>query len=81
MAFIHLIFTLVDLAVAASVFYFEKKDYPLMGWVLPQRFACRQRRYAIAIKSVFTALKGIYAGWGKIERKGTASLSDGPYKI
>ena len=77
---IYLIFALVDLAVAASAFYFEKEDYPLMWWVFPQRFAYRQIMYAIAIKSVFVALKGIYAGWGKIERKGTVNLSAGEGK-
>ena len=46
----------------------------MLVWLFWQRFLYRQLMYAVLIKSVKTALSGIRAGWGKLERKGTVDL-------
>ena len=68
----YALFTLVDLLTAAIPFLLERKeDWKLLFWMPLQRFFYRQLIYYVAIKSVATAIKGRFVGWGKFERTAT----------
>ena len=49
------------------------EDNRVLVWLLWQRFLYRQLMYAVLLKSLKTAVSGIRAGWGKLERKGTVA--------
>ncbi len=68
----YLVFTLVDLLAAAVGFVMEKgEDWSLLGWLVLQRFGYRQIMYYVVVRSLWTAAKGPFVGWGKLERHGT----------
>jgi len=68
----YVIFTIVDLLAAAVGFLMEKgEDWSLLGWLVLQRFGYRQIMYYVVVRSLWTALKGPFVGWGKLERAGT----------
>jgi hypothetical protein len=43
-------------------------------WLPVQRFGYRQLMYYVVIKSVTMAIRGRRVGWGKLERRATASM-------
>lgn len=68
----YILFTLIDLITSAIPFILERKEkWSLLIWLPLQRFLYRQLIYYVAVKSVFTAIKGRLVGWGKFERKAT----------
>jgi cellulose synthase/poly-beta-1,6-N-acetylglucosamine synthase-like glycosyltransferase/peptidoglycan/xylan/chitin deacetylase (PgdA/CDA1 family) len=68
------IFILVDLAAATFGFLMEKReDWKLLLWLPLQRFGYRQLMYYVVVRSISTALRGVFVGWGKLERTGTVS--------
>jgi cellulose synthase/poly-beta-1,6-N-acetylglucosamine synthase-like glycosyltransferase/peptidoglycan/xylan/chitin deacetylase (PgdA/CDA1 family) len=68
----YLVFVVVDLLAAAIGFLLEKdEDWSLLWWLVPQRFGYRQIMYYVVLRSLWTALKGPFVGWGKLERTGT----------
>lgn len=72
---LYLLFFIIELGGSAIAFWMEKEDYRLLWRLLPQRFAYRQIMYAVVFRSLLTAVRGMYAGWGKIERKGTVKAA------
>jgi peptidoglycan-N-acetylglucosamine deacetylase len=66
----YLVFTLVDVAGAALAFAFEKEDYKMLIWMIPQRLVYRQLMYYIIIKSFGKAIKGELQEWGVLKRTG-----------
>ncbi|MFY9643470.1 MAG: glycosyltransferase [Rhodomicrobium sp.] len=67
-------FMAVDLTAAGIAFLLEKKeDRSLLWWLILQRFGYRQIMYYVVAKSVLKALQGRLVGWGKLERKATAT--------
>ena len=81
----YLVFTFVDMAIAAIAFRFEnealqnevtqdgqrkKEDYKKLLWLFPQQLIYRQLMYYILIKSFSKALKGELQGWGVLKRTG-----------
>jgi cellulose synthase/poly-beta-1,6-N-acetylglucosamine synthase-like glycosyltransferase len=61
----------VDLAAALIGFLMEKReDWRLLWWLPLQRFGYRQIMYYVVLRSISTALKGPFVGWGKLERTG-----------
>ncbi|HMJ09360.1 MAG TPA: polysaccharide deacetylase family protein, partial [Pyrinomonadaceae bacterium] len=70
--FYYALFLAVDWAGAFAAFLMEKAENKrLLGWLLIQRFGYRQVMYWVMVKSVFTAIRGVIVGWGKLERKAT----------
>jgi cellulose synthase/poly-beta-1,6-N-acetylglucosamine synthase-like glycosyltransferase/peptidoglycan/xylan/chitin deacetylase (PgdA/CDA1 family) len=68
----YLIFVVVDLLAAVVGFAMEKgEDWSLLGWLVLQRFGYRQIMYYVVVRSLWTALRGPFVGWGKLERAGT----------
>lgn len=71
----YLLFLAVDLITSAIPFILEhKEDWTLIAWMPFQRFYYRQLMYYVAIKSIWTAVKGRIVGWGKFERKATVEV-------
>lgn len=68
-------FLAVDFVTSAVAFVLEKsEDWKLLFWLIPQRFFYRQLMYYVAIKVVYSALKGKIVGWGKLRRRASVSL-------
>jgi cellulose synthase/poly-beta-1,6-N-acetylglucosamine synthase-like glycosyltransferase len=68
----YLVFVGVDLLAAMIGFVLEKaEDRRLLWWLVLQRFGYRQIMYYVVVRSLWTALRGPFVGWGKLERAGT----------
>jgi cellulose synthase/poly-beta-1,6-N-acetylglucosamine synthase-like glycosyltransferase len=68
----YAIFIVVDLLAAMVGFVMEKgEDWKLLWWLPLQRFGYRQIMYYVVVRSLWTALRGPFVGWGKLERTGT----------
>lgn len=69
------IFIAVDLSAGALGMALEKRapwaDLPFLP---VQRFGYRQLMYYVVVKSVVMAIRGGRVGWGKLERRGSASV-------
>ena len=69
----YAVFMVVDLAAGTIGFLMEKgEDWKLLLWLPLQRFGYRQIMYYVVLRSISTALKGPFVGWGKLERKASA---------
>ena len=70
--FFYVSFLIIDLLTAIIPFILERKEnWTLIVWLPLQRFYYRQLMYYVAIKAIFTILRGRMVGWGKFERKAT----------
>jgi len=70
--FYYAVFIVVDLLAAVAGFVLEKgEDWKLLWWLPLQRFGYRQIMYYVVLRSLWTALRGPFVGWGKLERHGT----------
>jgi cellulose synthase/poly-beta-1,6-N-acetylglucosamine synthase-like glycosyltransferase/peptidoglycan/xylan/chitin deacetylase (PgdA/CDA1 family) len=68
----YAIFIVVDILAAMVGFVLEKgEDWRLLWWLPLQRFGYRQIMYYVVLHSLWTALRGPFVGWGKLERHGT----------
>ena len=68
----YAVFIVVDLLAAMAGFVMEKsEDWRLLWWLPLQRFGYRQIMYYVVVRSLWTALRGPFVGWGKLERHGT----------
>ncbi|MGZ7032501.1 MAG: glycosyltransferase, partial [Thermoanaerobaculia bacterium] len=73
-AFMYAFFFVVELIGSAVAFKLDHEDGKMLVWLFWQRFLYRQLMYAVLLKSVKTAISGMRAGWGKLERKGTVEV-------
>jgi len=72
----YAIFIVVDLLAALVGFAMEQhEDWRLLLWLPLQRFGYRQLMYYVVLRSIATALRGPFVGWGKLERHGTVKTS------
>lgn len=69
--FMYAFFFTIELIGSAVAFKLDRENPRPLLWLLWQRFLYRQLMYAVLLKSLKTAVSGIRAGWGKLERKGT----------
>ncbi|HET7084347.1 MAG TPA: glycosyltransferase [Rhizomicrobium sp.] len=68
----YVVFIVVDLLAAMVGFLMERgEDWRLLWWLPLQRFGYRQIMYYVVLRSLWTALRGPFVGWGKLERHGT----------
>jgi cellulose synthase/poly-beta-1,6-N-acetylglucosamine synthase-like glycosyltransferase/spore germination protein YaaH/peptidoglycan/xylan/chitin deacetylase (PgdA/CDA1 family) len=74
-AFMYAFFFVIELIGAAVAFKLDREDGKMLVWLFWQRFLYRQLMYAVLLKSVKTAISGMRAGWGKLERKGTVEIA------
>ncbi len=73
-AFLYLFFFLLELMGATVAIVIDREKRRLLWWLFWQRFVYRQVMYAVVWRSLRTALVGHHAGWGKLERKNTATI-------
>jgi poly-beta-1,6 N-acetyl-D-glucosamine synthase len=71
-AFMYAFFLLIELLGATIAFILDRERLRLLWWVFWKRFVYRQIMYAVVLRSVQTAMGGLRASWGKLERRGTA---------
>ncbi len=70
----YALFLALDWLAAAFAFALERREqWSLLIWLFLQRFCYRQVMYYVMIRSVVAALRGAMHGWGKLERKATAT--------
>lgn len=67
------LFTL-DFMASLVAFKLDKESPSALVWLFWQRFFYRQFMYYVIIKSIIAALRGEIVGWGKLQRKATATL-------
>ncbi len=72
-ATLFVFFFLLELGGAIVAYVLDREPAGDLVWLFWQRFVYRQVMYAVAIRSVRQAIWGRRAGWGKLQRKGTAS--------
>ena len=71
-------FIFLDLSAGALGMALERKaPWADLVWLPIQRFGYRQLMYWVVIKSVVTAIRGYRVGWGKLERRATATVGKG----
>jgi peptidoglycan-N-acetylglucosamine deacetylase len=71
----YAIFLLVDWLAAVIAFLLEPDEDRSLTWLIfLQRFAYRQVMYWVVVRSFAAALSGQLQGWGKLERKATATV-------
>jgi cellulose synthase/poly-beta-1,6-N-acetylglucosamine synthase-like glycosyltransferase/spore germination protein YaaH/peptidoglycan/xylan/chitin deacetylase (PgdA/CDA1 family) len=75
--FMYSFFFVIELIGAAIAFKLDREDGKMLVWLFWQRFLYRQLMYAVLLRSIKTAVSGMRAGWGKLERKGTVQLTAG----
>jgi cellulose synthase/poly-beta-1,6-N-acetylglucosamine synthase-like glycosyltransferase/peptidoglycan/xylan/chitin deacetylase (PgdA/CDA1 family)/spore germination protein YaaH len=73
-AFLYLFFFLLELLGGTVAILLDRERKRLLLWLFWQRFVYRQVMYAVVWRSLRTAVVGHHAGWGKLERKNTASI-------
>jgi cellulose synthase/poly-beta-1,6-N-acetylglucosamine synthase-like glycosyltransferase/peptidoglycan/xylan/chitin deacetylase (PgdA/CDA1 family) len=67
----YAVFVVVDLTAAVIGFLMETNEqWSLLWWLMLQRFGYRQLMYYVVVRSIWTAIKGPFVGWGKLERTG-----------
>ncbi|HEX3810882.1 MAG TPA: glycosyltransferase [Rhizomicrobium sp.] len=70
------VFILVDLVTALFGFLMERReDWSLLLWLPLQRFGYRQLMYYVIVRSIWTAIRGPFVGWSKLERTGTVNVA------
>ena len=73
--FYFFVFLAADLLLAAVACLVEREPLDQVWLVLPMRFIYRPVLNVVVAQAIFRALKGVWVGWGKLDR--TASV---PYK-
>lgn len=71
----YLVFMLVDAAIAALAFGFEKEDYKKLIWLIPQRLVYRWLMLVVLFRSLRRAVKGELQHWGVLKRTGNVKES------
>ncbi|QJU57856.1 glycosyltransferase [Sphingomonas sp. AP4-R1] len=64
-------FTTIDAVCGWIAYRLEKREkrFPLF-LLLAQRFVYRQIMYSVVVRAVASAVRGLWVGWGKLERSG-----------
>lgn len=70
-----LVFLISDLLLAVVAGLMERTPVTRALWVLPMRFIYRPILSYVIWKAIFAALRGVWVGWGKLERTGTVLSS------
>lgn len=76
-----ILFYLLDFVTALYAFRLEKESpKPLVSLFL-QRILYKQLMTYVVIKSIFSAIKGVTVGWGKLKRKGNVTQDTSIVKV
>lgn len=74
--FYFFVFLAADLLLAAVACRIEREPLGQIWLILPMRFIYRPVLNFVVLKAIFKALKGVWVGWGKLDR--TASVTYRP---
>lgn len=66
----YLVFMMVDAAIAAMAFAFEKENPWKLVWLIPQRLIYRWLMMVVLFKALRRAIKGELQHWGVLKRTG-----------
>jgi peptidoglycan-N-acetylglucosamine deacetylase len=72
----YLLFMLVDAAIAAMAFLFEKEKLRKLVWLIPQRLCYRWIMYVVLFRSLKKAIKGELQHWGILKRTGNVKMDE-----
>ena len=67
-------FLAADLLLAGVACWIEKEPLRQVWLVLPMRFLYRPVLNYVVIKAVLRAMKGVWVGWGKLDRTASVNL-------
>lgn len=70
LGFYYLVFMIVDAAIAALAFLFEKEPVWKLIWLLPQRLIYRWLMLVVLFRAYRRAIKGELQHWGVLKRTG-----------
>jgi len=71
----YFLFLIADFLLALIPFLWEHDEkFSLLIWLPLQRFFYRQLLYYVAVKTIFKAIKGSLAHWGKFERRASLDV-------
>lgn len=74
MAIYWIAFTMVDALCGWVAYRLDAREtrYPVL-LLIAQRIVYRQLMYSVVVRAVLNALRGLWVGWGKLERSGKVS--------
>ncbi len=73
--FYYILFTVVDAAIAALSFLFDKENPTKLIWLIPQRIIYRWLMMIVLFRSFKRAIKGELQHWGVLKRTGNVKVS------
>jgi peptidoglycan-N-acetylglucosamine deacetylase len=73
--FYYIVFTIVDAAIAALSFLFDKENPLKLIWLIPQRIIYRWLMMVVLFRSFKRAIKGELQHWGVLKRTGNVKMS------
>jgi cellulose synthase/poly-beta-1,6-N-acetylglucosamine synthase-like glycosyltransferase/spore germination protein YaaH/peptidoglycan/xylan/chitin deacetylase (PgdA/CDA1 family) len=74
--FYYVIFTIVDAAIAALSFLFDKENPSKLIWLIPQRIIYRWLMMVVLFRSFKRAIKGELQHWGVLKRTGNVKMAN-----
>lgn len=74
--FYYIIFTIVDAAIAALSFLFDKENPSKLIWLIPQRIIYRWLMMIVLFRSFKRAIKGELQHWGVLKRTGNVKMAN-----
>jgi peptidoglycan-N-acetylglucosamine deacetylase len=69
-----LAFLICDLTLASLACWIEKESLKRAAWIIPMRFVYRPVLSYVVWCSIIHMLRGVWVGWGKLDRKGTVAM-------
>ncbi|MEY2196318.1 polysaccharide deacetylase family protein [Neobacillus sp. BF23-41] len=76
-----ILFYLLDLLTSLYAFRLEKESPKPLASLFLQRILYKQLMTYVVIKSIFSAIKGVTVGWGKLKRKGNVTQETSMVKV
>ncbi|MFP5113977.1 polysaccharide deacetylase family protein [Bacillaceae bacterium C204] len=76
-----MLFYLLDFLTALYAFRLEKESPKPLVTLFLQRILYKQLMTYVVIKSIFSAIKGVTVGWGKLKRKGNVTKETSIVKV
>ncbi|MFC4233007.1 polysaccharide deacetylase family protein [Parasediminibacterium paludis] len=70
----YILFTIVDAAIAALSFLFDKENPTKLIWLIPQRIIYRWLMMIVLFRSFKRAIKGELQHWGVLKRTGNVKM-------
>ncbi|SMQ84856.1 Glycosyltransferase, catalytic subunit of cellulose synthase and poly-beta-1,6-N-acetylglucosamine synthase [Bacillus sp. OV166] len=76
-----ILFYLLDFGTSLYAFRLEKESPKPLASLFLQRILYKQLMTYVVIKSIFSAIKGVTVGWGKLKRKGNVTQETSMVKV